>query len=315
MRTVPFKQKLLIAVVGYGIVGLFCFVFLMLHKVHQRFAEFSITEEITLSTIAVSPLLLAALWGNIKGLKFADIEIALSEVRAEVDFQLASDIQTMQGSGTPELVAKVSDAVKRNNLKLVEVNLRVEKYWWSTRLYLLAALADEYTNIERLIFVAQNADRFYIGMASPSVVRKALAKRFPYLELAFEKIQKQQPGQDASAVIQQFGWQWPILPFLTLEKESGGTKDAVAGSDQANSGSEEYKAKKLVGAAELKEWIPNLETQSRDWDGARGNFLLYEKILNCSGPYVPLLHGKRLELVVSREELMYRLACSAVTSG
>src|SRR3989442_1100816 len=172
MRIVSLKQRCMVGAVGYGIVGLFGLVFLWLHRVRQFPAQFSVTEGIALSAIAVAPVVIAALWGNIKGLKFAEIEVTLGEVKAEIDFQLATDIQTMKGSETGELVHKISDAIVRNDLKLVEVNLRGEKYWWSTRLYLLAALAEEYTHIERLVFVEQNAARLYVGMASPGAVRQ-----------------------------------------------------------------------------------------------------------------------------------------------
>jgi hypothetical protein len=82
----------------------------------------------------------------------------------------------------------------------VEVNLRTTPYWWSTRLYLLAALAQEYTEIERLVFVEQDAARVFVGIAAPAAVRRALARRFPDYETVFRAIQ-----QSASAA------RWPDL--------------------------------------------------------------------------------------------------------
>ena len=313
MRIVSLKQRFLIAAVGYGVVGLFGLVLLWLQRIRRSSGEFSVSEEMTLSAIAVAPVLAAALWGKIKGLKFSEIEVTLGDIKAEIDFQLASDIQTMKGSETMELVNKMSEAIARDDLRLVEVNLRVEKYWWSTRLYLLAALAQEYTQIERLVFVEQNATRIYVGMASPAAVRKALANRFPYLEPAFKQIQPPRT-QDPHASIQQFGWQWPGLPFLTLERQcSTADRTPSPAPDQVGRlPSQEENLKKLVGADEIRRWVANMETQSRQWNGARGSPLLYERILTCDGRYVPLLQGRRLELVVNREDLMYRLALSAI---
>jgi len=40
---------------------------------------------------------------------------------------------------------------------------------------------------------------------------------------------------------------------------------------------------------------------------------LYGKILSCAHPYIPLLNGVRLEIVVNREELASKLAVSVVS--
>lgn len=50
-------------------------------------------------------------------------------------------------------------------------------YWWSTRLFLLAALADDYSNIKQLVFVENDDERSYVGMATPAAVRKAWGRR------------------------------------------------------------------------------------------------------------------------------------------
>jgi hypothetical protein len=202
----------------------------------------------------------------------------------------------MQGSLTQELVNAVSQAIVRPELKLVEVNLRTGEYWWSTRLFLLAALAEQYTEVARLVFVEENDRRLYVGMASPAVVRQSLAKQFSYLDKAFIEI-KLGAGNGAQAV-QSFGWQWP--DFLFLDK----TQPPKQGEDK-----QEKKAKQLVSGENLRRWTP-LETQSVQWNGGRGDRALFNRILHRDEPYVPLLRRARLELIVTRQDLVHRLAQS-----
>lgn len=296
MTYIPPGRRLWILLVGYGVIGLFLLAFWMVQRVRQLPGEFSFSEGITFAIILVAPVLVALLWGNVHALKFGEIEVSLNDVTAKLDFELASKIQTMQGSLTQELVNAMSEAIVRPELKLVEVNLRTGDYWWSTRLFLLAALAQEYTQIARLVFVEQNDRRRYVGMASPSVVREALAKQFSYLDQAFIEI-RLTAGSGVQAV-QAFGWQWP--DFLFLDK-----------SQQPKQGEEkqEKRAMKPVSAETLRRWI-SLETHGVQWNSSRGDRPLFNKILHRDEPYVPLLRGTRLELIVNRQDLVHQLAQS-----
>jgi hypothetical protein len=93
-----------------------------------------------------------------------DLPEHLTEVR---------DIQQFGSSLLPEIVEKVRQASKDiAGAKFMEVNLGEGESWWSTRLYLLASLAADFTQVRRIIFVDGN-DRF-IGMASPFSVKRAL---------------------------------------------------------------------------------------------------------------------------------------------
>ncbi len=70
----------------------------------------------------------------------------------------------------------VEDAGARSAL---EIPLAGSTTWWSTRLYLLAALIDSLTDVRRLVFT--HADARFAGMASPPDVRAALCAAFPEL--------------------------------------------------------------------------------------------------------------------------------------
>jgi hypothetical protein len=155
----------MIAAAGYAVLALAAIAFFSLGKLPM---ELTHTHRLIISAVAVTPVLLALLWEHLKGFKVGQVEITLNEVAPTVDVELASAMQDLRGSETPALAQAISVAADRADLKLVEVNLRSKPYWWSTRLFLLAALVEEYTRIERLIFVEGDAARRYVGMASPS---------------------------------------------------------------------------------------------------------------------------------------------------
>ncbi len=315
MPVISQKRRLVIAAVGYGVVTLFAGVLLFLRHYYPALAS---TERIIFSGLAVAPLVLALLWEHLKGFKIGEIEITLAEVTPHVDFDLAANFQELQGSGTPALVQAISGAVARKDLNLLAVNLRSAPYWWSTRLYLLAALASEYTNIERLIFVEGDAARIYIGMASPGAVRRALARRFAYLESTFQQVQRncRTGASSLEQEISNFGYQWPgqqfeIQPPTYKEKcprcNAYGVETHLV---------PEQEARQLVQAAQLREWLGSvMETEYREWDGKPASQELYARIMTCDSAYVPLLFfGIRLERVVSRRDLAQRLALSSLGS-
>lgn len=315
MPIISQKRRLLIAAVGYGVVALFAGALLLLR---HHYPALSSTERIIFSAVAVAPLVLALLWEHLKGFKVGEIEITLAQVAPRVDFDLAGNFQELQGSGTPALVQAISSAIVRKDLDLLAVNLRSTPYWWSTRLYLLAALASEYTNIQRLIFVEQDAARIYVGMASPAAVRRALARRFPYLESAFQEVQRicRTGASSLEQEVSNFGYQWPGMQFEVDPAKYTETCPQCKSAVYERKSLPEQDVRQLVQALELREWLGDvLETGSRDWDGKPASPGLFARIMTCDLSYVPLLlYGQRLEKVVSRSDLAQHIAISSMGS-
>jgi hypothetical protein len=73
--------------------------------------------------------------------------------------------------------------------KLLEINFGCDDYWWSTRIFLVAALAQDFTSVEAVVFVRSGDDEVFVGIASPRAVRERLAARFPIYEEAYRKAQ------------------------------------------------------------------------------------------------------------------------------
>jgi len=193
----------------------------------------------------------------------------------------------------------------------VAVNLRSNPYWWSTRLYLLAALADEYTNIERFIFVEQDAARIYVGMATPSDVRKGLGRRLPYLESIFRDTQRNARlgSPNIEQEVSNIGFQWPSQQFEVESPVSAGQCSQCHAVKYDRKLLPEKEVRQLMKASDIREWFGNvLETEFRDWRGNRATLKLYTRIMTCNASYVPLLHDSHLEKVVNRHDLAKRLA-------
>lgn len=63
--------------------------------------------------------------------------------------------------------------------RALEIPLEKGGTWWSTRLYLLAVLAQTLTSVRQFVF--SHADGKFAGMASPTTVREGLSAAFPAL--------------------------------------------------------------------------------------------------------------------------------------
>lgn len=151
----------------------------------------SVSVAVVWGICAAGPLALAFVWERLSGFKVFGVEVTLAQVVVPVDSTLAAVLSEQQYfSGYPEIFRLIDKVIGNPDIELLEINLRATAYWWSTRLYLQAALVEDYTNIQRLVFVDRGAERRYVGMARPGEVRKALAQ-LPglNLELAYLEIQ------------------------------------------------------------------------------------------------------------------------------
>jgi hypothetical protein len=285
MKNPSTRQRFAIAIRSYVIVVIFCLALLSLRLVAVGLSP---PETLIVSALLAAPLALGLFWEHIKGFKLGPVEITLAELSLPIDIELSVAVQEQQGSQTQALVQTIAVAIERRNLLLVQVNLRSTPYWWSTRLFLLAALAEEYTGIERLVFVEQDADRIYLGMAAPHAVRRALGQRFPDYKQTFRKLQDAviAGGHFARKQVEDISYLWP-----------------------SSLSSPEEQVKVLVTAAELREWLGEaLATDAREWDGSPATRRIFSKILTCETDYVPLLRGQHLEKIVNRNDLGRRIA-------
>lgn len=211
----------------------------------------------------------------------------------------------LQASGNRQLTEAVSALLAPNAPKVIRLNLRSEPYWWSTRLYLLAALSMDYTAVERIAFVEGGAARRYVGLAPPDAVRAALAARFPNYESTYTKLRQLQSGPP-DVQIQNIiaGWQTQLLAV---------TKPGEPAADlRAN----EESVKLYVTALDLNEWLSGaMNTGYVTWDGWPQDPRVRATILGQEADYVALVQDGRLDSVVSRDILALNVARGALKLG
>jgi hypothetical protein len=262
------------------------------------------TPALVVGVLASAPIALAFAWERLTGLKLFGVEVTLSQVVIPVDQTLATALSEQQYfSGNVALFERIESVVGNPDLKLLELNLRTPRdgdswYWWSTRIYLQAALLEDRTTIQRLVFVEGDSARRYVGMASPGQVRRALGQTSGInLELAYREIDFQVRGTPAApgqSAVQRLVESWAARSF---------TKDGQPVS--------ENQAMTRVSPEALRQWVP-LETESVEWDQPLDSALLQALVLEKQARFVPLTRNGRLQRVLDADTFARQTATQSL---
>ena len=246
--------------------------------------------------LIAGPLALPFVWHRLKTLKAFGVEVSLEIVTVPIDSALAEALSANQYfSGERHLLQVISTAVQKPNLQLIEINLRSKPYWWSTRLYLQAALLDDYSQVKRLVFVEGDSSRRYVGMAKPRDVRRALAERKPALERLYQDIVVKRTGVTAPEAAGD-----PVQASIYLWA-SGGIDNVP-----------EEQFKELITADSLRSVLgARLESASVSHTGPE-NPLLHYRILERTTQFVPIVVDNRLERVIDAAALARRLSIAVL---
>lgn len=172
-----------------------------------------------------------------------------------------------------------------NSSKLLRINLQDDDYWWSTRLFLLAALAEDYTDVEALIFVRAREERILVGVAAPRAVRMRLTAVFPDYEVAYRKARMESAalgidnGREVNEILM---WRWQSA--LALPEDN---------------------IKVIASSQLLREWLgSDLDTEAVPY-GPLTSLLRY-RIIARPWRYAALTDRQQLVAVVDRNELAVR---------
>ncbi|MBS1819021.1 MAG: DUF4062 domain-containing protein [Acidobacteria bacterium] len=176
--------------------------------------------------------------------------------------------------------------VQAPELRVLTVDLRDGRYWWSTRLFFLAAVAGVLAGTRLLIFT--EAGERYLGSATTTVVRDRLAMMSPPLQQFLERC-RQQPGgsPDLARALDQHALLWNMVV-------PPGIEDAE---------------RAFVSARDLRRWLGDdlLERSvNQDGDAVSNDFL--KAIVTWPHPYVPITDGGVLRKVVARATVADNLA-------
>lgn len=214
------KRRLNVLAAGYVVVA----VFGLIAAIARWGFGVSGSSALAAGAIAAAPLVVALLGERITGIKAFSVEVSLAQITVPVQVDLTQAVMAMAEmgpSGSPELLVTFRGAI-RSQARLLRLNLRNDDYWWSTRVYLAAAIAADYTKVEQLVFVRGQEERLWVGMLDPATTRARLAEVFPQYERNY-RTARQDAGSagdvnapfDADAEITsilmnwpgQFGWQ------------------------------------------------------------------------------------------------------------
>lgn len=276
-----------VALAGYGLLALIGLAYVV---VAALWAHGSDRQRILVAVVLAAPLVLGLLWPRLTGFKAFGVEITLAQATAPVDARIAAAIASPDiGSAAPQLVLQVQ-ALAEKKLEVAKVDLRDESYWWSTRLFLFAALADDFSDVDTFVFVS-SADERFVGMAPPPAVRHALAVLQPPLEPQYQALLAQTAGRAPPERIAQIVFSWTAISF-------GATREA------------DFAVR--VSQTTLLDAGLELETDAVQWRGYSTRPLLRALIEQFDGRWVALLRGPSFNRVVDRRSLAERIAASAL---
>jgi hypothetical protein len=284
----PWPKRARIAAAAYGVSVVFA-----IGAGTARAVGASVNSALIVGVLVAGPLVIALMGERITGFKLGGVEISLKEVTVAVETDFSGTAMKIAESGpsaTPELLSTI-ESLMQNRSKLLRINLRDGNYWWSTRIFLVAALAQEYTEVEALIFVRSYEERIFVGIASPRATRERIANRNPTFELAYRKARAElaQPAIGPVLEVKQIlevGWQSKLWQLANQPEET---------------------IKENVSSDKLREWLrDDLDTEALPYGPLTASRRL--RIISRDRRYAALTDQLQIVDVVDRNELALRSA-------
>lgn len=163
-------------------------------------------------------------------------------------------------------------------LAVLRLDLRNGKYWWSTRLFFLARVAEEIAATNLLIFLEDG--RRFVGASTPATVSDRLARGNPLLRKFEENCQTHPVNpHNIDQALAQRAREWDDLFGYQLEA----------------------KARILVSTRELRHWLrSDLLQRGVEQGPVPFSSTFLRGILDWPYPYVPVTSGGDLAMVVNR---------------
>lgn len=227
----------------------------------------------------------------------ASVYTAEAETRVGVGLDRVSSLNQipLEYSGVNVIVDGIQKAIqetvdKHAGAPVLQINLGTNGGWWSTRLLLVAALLEDYTPIQQIVFLntePMELDARYLGMCSPAEVRRALATHFRDVDKAYREGVPDRVFDAAAEIPSIVGNFATRVGALKPEGEKA--------------------VKQLVTKEAVRQWRgfqpESIELANRKVDGA-----LLDEIIAKRSPYVALVRNGKLHELIDRAELATNLA-------
>jgi Domain of unknown function (DUF4062) len=200
---------------------------------------------------------------------------------------VVKEIQQAKQVGTSYIENLTEKLGTLKDIPLVEFEIG-QTPWWNTRLYLLAALAEDLYRNRGFVFVDKN--RRFLLLASPKEVRYRLRVRWPLLEDVYTAFRNN--AMTPESIIANL-WRYPQAVFTTFSKEE---KDAI----------------EVVTEHHLTYDLGIFcDAEVVDLPEKSSSFIEREIVARHT-PYVALLRDGKLEGLVDRVALSQRVALAAL---
>lgn len=252
------------------------------------------TTALVVGLLLAGPIVVALIGDRITGIKAFSVEISLAQVTVSVEGDFSGAVMSvaeMGPSGTPDLLKTLSEAI-RGRARILRLNLRDEDYWWSTRVFLAAALAGDYTSVEAIVFVRSGDQRIFVGIATPKALRARIGGIFPPYEVVYRKVRFEVTGP----------------PTKTSEEE---VSDILLWRWGQSLTPSETAVKVIVTRENLEEWLgEDLDTDDLPY-GPLSPLLRY-RISSRHRRYAALTQDSRLIDIVDRDELARRITVAGL---
>lgn len=212
-----------------------------------------------------------------------------STTRAE-RLDAVQEMVRAQGLG-PSYLMNLRDQLRTlGDAPFIELQLGATP-WWHTRLYLVAALAQERVGAHGIVFV--DAQGRFVKAAAPGEVCRRLAQRWPGLQAAYATFRQEAPTlQDVEVAL----WRYP----MHMEAAFGQPEEA---------------AHQVLTVEDIDNGL-GLTAQAEAVDVAdKTQRFLQREILGRRSPWVALLRDDRLQGLVDRRRLAQRVAQAALAEG
>jgi hypothetical protein len=287
----PLWKRLVYAAGAYAVSLSFGFAYLLTR--HANGASAGTAAGVGI--VVAGPIAIALVWGELSHLRVGPVEIALAEVTVTpLSASLADALQLVSTDSSGTLVAQVAELAS-TDAELLEVQLHSEPYWWPSRLFLLAAMLDDFTPVRRMVFVAGDYRRDYVGMAEPHVVRTCIARKQDTYEEIYAKASRGVTPDNPQG-LSVISWNWSSA-YVDVVKVAEVAPDPNA----------------LISVATLREVLGGrVEEASLPAADSPASSLTYWRLLDAGQPFVALTNGGQLDKVVSARRLATDIACQAL---
>lgn len=171
------------------------------------------------------------------------------------------------------------------------VNLGAGQSWWSTRLYFLASLLVDLTDVRLMVFVDQEGKLF--GTASAVAVRSILSQRSAPIRQYEDQLAAGLPETDLGMELSRRGTAWEAR------------MNGVGGEMQAKTWVRKQELRRYLGDALLRRAV---EWPGEDRGSGNQIVAIIDQIIRWPQDLVPLVREEQLMMVVERDALNAEVA-------